>query len=555
MSGICGMAFQAGGTMHLIRKAISRSLPFGVVFFSLAGVACGETKQLGASLSLWACVPFAGILLSIAILPLLAAEFWHHHYGKVALGWALLFVVPFAIYHGVGEAFEEVLHTYVLEFIPFIILLWALYTVSGGIRIKGRLKGSPLLNTAILLIGTLLASWMGTTGAAMLLIRPLVRANAGRRYRVHQVVFFIFLVANIGGCLTPLGDPPLFLGFLKGVGFFWTVAHLLVPMFVATGLLLVAFFVLDTLLMKKEGEQGAAPEQAAEALGIEGGLNLLFLLGMIAAILYSGSALKDPTYFDAQVIAAARPAVATLQERIKEDEERIQQAPGKERPALVKDLLVSRGELNALNEEAEHKATRGLRLTSHVTLPYINLVRDGVLVLMGLLSLLLTAGETRRKNDFTWFPIVEVTKLFAGIFVTIIPAIAILKAGPLGSLDAVVSAVTSSDGSAVNTMYFWLTGSLSSFLDNAPTYLVFFNTAGGNAHFLMTEGAHTLMAVSAGAVFFGAMTYIGNAPNFMVRSIAAEAGVPMPSFFGYMLKWSLPFLVPTFILLTVLFVV
>lgn len=449
-----------------------------------AAETAGAPHLDGAELGLLWIAPFAGILLSIALLPLLAPRFWHHHFGKVAAFWTLLFLVPFTLTHGFGLALYEVLHTLFLEYIPFIILLLALFTVAGGVRLKGAIVGTPAVNTGLLFGGTLIASWMGTTGAAMLLIRPVIRANAWRRHKVHVIVFFIFLVANIGGSLTPLGDPPLFLGFLKGIDFFWPTVHLLVPMMLVASLLLAIFFVMDWWLFRRETEK--PPASTGETLGLEGGINLLLLAAIVGAVLLSG--VWDP----------------------------------------------------------------GIHLTVyHVEIALQNLVRDVLLLAIAYGSWRLTSAESRTANAFTWEPILEVAKLFAGIFLTIIPAIAILKAGTSGAMEPVVSLVTE-DGQPVESMYFWLTGLLSSFLDNAPTYLVFFNTAGGDAQSLMTTHAQTLVAISAGAVFMGANTYIGNAPNFMVRAIAEERGIKMPSFFGYML-WSLVFLVPLFGLTTVVF--
>ena len=206
----------------------------------------------GADLGLLWVVPFAGILLSIALFPLLAPNIWHHHFGKISAFWALSFLVPFALQFGFDLALYEVLHTVLLEYIPFIILLLALFTVAGGVRMTGSLRGTPAVNTGLLLLGTVIASWMGTTGAAMLLIRPLLKANDDRRHKVHVVVFFIFLVANIGGSLTPLGDPPLFLGFLKGVDFFWTAQHMLLPMMLISVILLAIFFAMDSYFYARE---------------------------------------------------------------------------------------------------------------------------------------------------------------------------------------------------------------------------------------------------------------------------------------------------------------
>ncbi|WP_300800297.1 sodium:proton antiporter [uncultured Desulfovibrio sp.] len=442
----------------------------------------------GPELSAVWVIPFACMLLSIAIMPLAIPHIWHHHFGKIAVFWGLAFLVPcFAVY-GAQVAIYELLHALLLEYVPFIVLLFALFTVAGGVRLKGSLVGTPAVNTGLLAVGTILASWMGTTGAAMLLIRPLLRANAHRRYRVHSVVFFIFLVANIGGSLTPLGDPPLFLGFLKGVTFFWTTTNLFLKTLFMVVALLTIFYVVDKTLYKKEGSPVPAvdPDAPKEKLGLDGSINLFFLLLIVGAVLVSG-------------LLQLGPAITIY----------------------------------------------------GVTIEGQNLLQVISLLSIAGLSWAFTSKQCRELNEFSWAPIEEVAKLFLGIFISMIPAIAILRAGTDGALAGVINMVFH-DGQPVNAMFFWLTGALSSFLDNAPTYLVFFNTAGGDAAHLMTDMASTLAAISAGAVFMGANTYIGNAPNFMVRSIAEERGVPMPSFFGYMM-WSVGILVPLFIILTFLF--
>ncbi len=448
----------------------------------------GAPHLEGADLGLVWCIPFVGILLSIALFPLLAPTFWHHHFGKVSAFWALAFLLPFLVVFGWQLTLFEVLHVALLEYIPFIILLLSLFTVAGGIRLTGRLVGTPVVNTGILLLGTVLASWMGTTGAAMLLIRPIIRANEWRRYKVHTMVFFIFLVANIGGSLTPLGDPPLFLGFLKGVDFFWPTGAMLVPMLIVSVLLLVLYYGVDSFLYRREtGAPSEEDEGNGESLGVAGKVNFLLLAGVVAAVLMSGVW----------------------------------------RPGVSFDVF-------------------------HVTVELQNLCRDLALLAIAYLSWVVTDRANRDANGFSWFPILEVGKLFAGIFLTIVPAIAILRAGTSGALEPVVSLVTGADGQPVEAMYFWLTGILSSFLDNAPTYLVFFNTAGGDAETLMGPLYGTLLAISAGAVFMGANTYIGNAPNFMVRAICEERGIAMPSFFGYMV-WSVGILMPIFLLVTLIF--
>lgn len=444
----------------------------------------------GTELSAMWVLPFACMLLSIAVMPLTLPHFWEHHFGGIAVFWGLAFLVPYFFAYGFSVAFYVLLHTLLLEYIPFLILIFTLFTVAGGVRLTGSLTGSPLVNTGLLAVGTILASWMGTTGAAMLLIRPLLRANAHRRYRVHSVIFFIFLVANIGGSLTPLGDPPLFLGFLKGVSFFWTTTHLFLKTFFISIVLLTIFYILDTVLFRREGSPALPrdPGKAEENLGLDGKINLLFLLGVVLVVLCSG--------------------------------------------------LVQMGEIAEVY---------GVPIEGQ------NLLRDLLLLALAKLSWKYTDQRCREMNGFSWTPIVEVGKLFLGIFVSMIPAIGILHAGTDGALAPLIRMV-SHNGEPVNAMYFWLTGALSSFLDNAPTYLVFFNTAGGDAAHLMADMGTTLAAISAGAVFMGANSYIGNAPNFMVRSIAEEQGVAMPSFFGYML-WSVGILVPLFGVITWLFFV
>ncbi len=439
----------------------------------------------GGSLSLLWALPFAGILLSIALFPLLAPHAWEHHQGKIAAGWALLVLLPMALAFGAGTALSALVHTALLEYIPFILLLLALFTVAGGIVIRGNIHGAPVANTMLLLIGMVLASFIGTTGASMVMIRPVMRANDDRRHNVHVVVFFIFLVSNIGGSLTPLGDPPLFLGFLRGVDFFWTTTHLVGETLLASAIVLAVFFAIDASVYRKEGRVRPDPTPD-NPVRVRGGINFALILVIIAAILMS----------------------ATL------------------------DL----GRVTVLGTEVE----------------LANALRDVIMVAVTFASLTLTPRADRAENGFSWGPIQEVAKLFAGIFVTIIPVLAMLKAGAGGPFAGLVALVTNPDGSANNDAYFWLTGGLSSFLDNAPTYLVFFELAGGDPGRLMTEGAPTLAAISAGAVFMGANTYIGNAPNFMVYAIAREGGVKMPSFFGYML-WSGAVLIPTFLVVTLVF--
>jgi Na+/H+ antiporter NhaD/arsenite permease-like protein len=451
--------------------------------------AAAAPHDLGQSLPIWSCIPFACMLLSIAFMPLVLPNFWHHHFGKVSGFWAAALGIPFVIAFR-SEAVHEILHIILADYVPFIILLWSLYTVSGGILLRGTLRGTPTVNSILLVIGTTLASWMGTTGAAMLLIRPFLRANHFRRNRSFMVVFFIFLVANAGGSLTPLGDPPLFLGFLHGVEFFWTL-NILPHMLTVCLILLAVYFVLDSYYYRKEGAQNRVPKGEKEPLKLEGIHNFLLLAGIVGSVLMSGT--------------------------------------------------VDWGEVSTLGI---HRAVQ-------------DWVRDGLLVAIGIVSLVTTRSQVREDNAFTWAPIIEVALLFIGIFITMLPCLLILKAGPKGEAAFLINAVTRP------AHYFWAAGSLSAFLDNAPTYLTFFSTALGSfypglpesqsvAH-LMVDHAVYLAAISAGSVFFGACSYIGNAPNFMVRSIAEEAGTKMPSFFGYIIKYSLVFLIPCFTVITFIF--
>ena len=438
----------------------------------------------GSALAAWWGLPFAGMLLSIALLPLLAPMFWHHHFGKVAAGWSIALLLPFAVQFGAGAAGQALVHTLLAEYLPFIVLLTALFTVSGGIYVRGNLHGSPALNTGLLALGAVLASVMGTTGASMVLIRPLIRANDNRKHTVHVFVFFIFIVSNIGGSLTPLGDPPLFLGFLKGVSFLWTAQHLLPETLFMVSSLLALFYGLDRYWYRREGVVARDPTPDTPSFGLDGAINLWPLIAVIGLVLMSGT---------------WKPGVSW----------------------------------QVFGTEVEAQ----------------NLLRDGLLVVVTAVSLWITPRAVREANQFDWGPMQEVAKLFIGIFITMLPVLAMLKAGGQGAFGAVAQAVTAPDGQPLPWAYFWFAGVLSSFLDNAPTYLVFFNLAGGDPVQLMGPLATTLAAISAGSVFMGANSYIGNAPNFMVKAIVEDRGLRMPSFFGYM-AWSTVVLLPLFVLVT-----
>lgn len=468
--------------MHALKILLAAAT---VLLPSLASAA----SMNGAELSIVWAIPFAGILLSIALIPLIAPHLWHHHYGKIAVAWGLACVIPIFMSFPTDVAVGSVAHAMIGDYVPFILFVGALFIVAGGIHIRSSFIGKPVVNAAILLVGGFMANLMGTTGAAMLLIRPLLTANEGRRYKMHTFVFFIFIVANIGGCLTPLGDPPLFLGFLRGVSFFWTAQHLFVPLVVTLAILLAVYLAIDTYFYRKEVTEGTFKPTVAPGtkFGIEGGINFIYLAVLIGAVLMSG-------------------------------------------------MWNSGIEVNVLGV---HLAGQGI-------------LRDVIFIIVAVLSILTTPKAAREANQFTWEPIKEVAKLFFGIFLCIVPVLEMLRAGHAGAFAPLVSLVSNEAGEFNNVMFFWLTGSLSAFLDNAPTYLAFFNLAGGDPVELMTTHAQTLMAVSMGAVFMGAVTYIGNAPNLMTVSIVRERGVKMPSFFGYMI-WSVGILFPTFFIIDLLF--
>ena len=426
-------------------------------------------------------IPFVGLLLSIALVPLVAPHFWHRRMAWVAAGWTLALLLPQAALFGPGVAAHTAWHAVLLEYLPFTALLLALFTVGGGILIQGGPWGTPAGNTLLLAIGTVLAGAMGTTGVSMVLIHPLLRANQARRQKVHLVVFFILLVSNVGGATTPLGDPPLYIGFLQGVPFTWPLLNITAKMATVALPLLAVFWVVDTVLARRE--RGHALRQP---LRLVGRANIPLLGGIIGCVLLQG---------------VWQPGAVDL----------FGTAIGIER-----------------------------------------LVAMAAFLAIMALSLRLTPRAAREGNLFAWDPMIEVAVLFLAIFVTIAPVLTMLAAGPAGPLAALLALTTTADGAHNPAAYFWLTGALSAFLDNAPTYLVFFQSAGGDVAQLTGADTRTLQAISAGAVFFGALTYIGNAPNLMVRSIAAHRGVRMPGFFGYML-WSCALLLPLFALVTLIF--
>lgn len=441
-----------------------------------------------SSIPLWICLPFVGVLLCIAVLPLIAGEWWEKHQPPVIALLSVLFIIPFAVMFGAGTAAETVLECIFNDYLTFIVLLFGLYCVAGNINLDGDLAGSPRVNIIMLIIGTFLSSFIGTTGSSMLFVRPMIKVNSWRKRRAHIMIFFIFLVSNIGGCLTPIGDPPLLMGFSRGISFTWSF-NLLPVLIVNMVLLLIIFYFIDKKEYKKDLADGLRPDISAVGtkISIKGLHNVIYLVMIILAVVLSG----------------VLPKLSAFQ-----------------------------------NAEGE---TLGIHIFGEVSFPVTSLIEVIIILLAAFLSFKTTRKEIRVENHFTWGAIKEVAILFIGIFITMQPALLILKSmgGSLGLTQPF--------------QMFWVTGALSSFLDNTPTYLVFLTTAGamhftsGIATAVGTIPQQMLMAISCGAVFMGANTYIGNAPNFMVKAISDENGIRMPSFFGY-LWWSVRFLIPVFVI-------
>ena len=441
----------------------------------------------------WMCVPFACLLLCIAIFPLIKAEWWEKNRIWAVIIWSLLFVIPFAVKFGVKAAAESVIECVIDDYIGFIVLLFGLFCVAGNIKVEGSMVGSPRVNVILLAIGTLLSSWIGTTGASMLLVRPIIKMNSWRKHKSHIMVFFIFLVSNMGGSLTPIGDPPLLMGFSRGVPFFWSLR--LFPILLFNMILeLTLFYFIDRRAYRRDIAKGRVPEikENEPLISFKGLHNIIFIGVIILAVILSG-------------------------------------------------VLP---ELSAFKDAAG--AVKGITVFENVKLTYPAIIEIGLILMAAYLSFKTTDAGIRKENHFTWGAIEEVAVLFIGIFITMQPVLMILKNVGAGL------------GISKPMEMFWITGSLSSFLDNTPTYLVFLTTAGAMG---MAQGVSTalgivsvkmLSAISCGAVFMGAVTYIGNAPNFMVKAISEENGIRMPSFFGYII-WSLCCLVPVFLIDTLLF--
>ena len=468
-------------------------LPAALSLLCTPALAAGDAAHAAAGVPGWLCIPFAALLLCVALGPIAVPHLWEKRQGVVVAILSVMLLVAYGMLQGGGAAVELGLECLVGDYIPFIVLLFGLFCVAGNITLEGDLAGSPRINVALLLFGTLLSSCIGTTGSSMLMVRPIIKMNAWRKRKRHIMVFFIFLISNIGGCLTPIGDPPLLMGFSRGVPFFWSL-RLFPIMALNVAILLITFYFVDMRAYRKDIAIGRKPDisKPGTDVHIDGLHNIMFLVGIVAAVILRGVLPTLPAFQDASG--------------------------------------------NVL----------GIHIYGHVTLTYPALIEIVMILLSALLSFKTTPASVRQANHFAWGAIKEVAVLFIGIFITMQPALMILKehGASLG----------------LNTPFqlFWVTGALSSILDTTPTYLVFLTTActmgasSGLATALGIVPEQMLIAISCGAVFMGANSYIGNAPNFMVKAISDENGIRMPSFFGY-LGWSAAFLLPVFLLDSLLF--
>ena len=425
-------------------------------------------------------VPFLGIIFSMSFIPLLFSKFWHKYGGLIPAFWGIIYIFSIAYVFGINEIFNAIFEPIFDHYIPFIILISSLYIVSGGIFIDFPRGEGAFFNTCFLFFGSLISGLIGTTGSATLLIRPLLRSNTNRQYKTHLVVFFIFLIANIGGISTPLGDPPLFIGFLEGVDFFWFIKNLYGYQLITTILLCLLFFVIDFYLLKRENYSKINKNNKEEHVIFRGKRNFLLIIGILTTVVLCN--------FDGSFI-----------------------------------LL---GE----------------------SFSYSPLLRNVILLSIAVVSMRITPHTIRERNSFSFEPIKEIVNLFACIFITVTPIISMLHQGTDGSLKFIFDWIAPNN-TIIAARCFWASGLLSSILDNAPTFLIFFHMLSGNAVELMTVKADLLAAISISTVFMGAITYIGNAPNLMVKSIAGNYGVKVPSFIGYMV-WSIGILIPVFFIIS-----
>jgi Na+/H+ antiporter NhaD/arsenite permease-like protein len=420
---------------------------------------------------------FVGLLLSLSFIPLLFPKLWHRYENYILSFWGVGCCVALIKMFGWSVFSHWFLEMISHDYIPFTVLLVAIFTINSGFHIDLKTTPSPLKNGIILAVASIFSSIIGPTGSSMIFLRPLIRINKDRKHQTHTIVFFIFTVANVGGALTPLGDPPIFIGFLNSVDFFWPIKYLFHPFCLVMACLLLIYFFIDTFFWKKET---LIPGDSSITCSIQGKRNIIFLLAVIVLV----------------------PLSSYL--------------------------------------------SLGSVIIAHIKLEMSHLVRDGFLLLFAICSYLITPKDIRHKNHFSWAPLSEVARVFLAIFTTMIPVTLLLQKGGNGPMSGLFKLMDHGPKA-----YFWLSGTLSAFLDNAPTYLLFFRLAGDNAKELM-QNVSILQAISLGTVLFGAMTYIGNAPNLMIRSIAKQSQIAMPSFVGY-IGWSCLFLLPVLFLLSLLF--
>lgn len=434
--------------------------------------------------SLFEAIPFLGVILSLSFLPLINQEFWHKNSKNVFAFWILLYVVIESANFGGSKTAIFMTESVLKHYIPFVLLVASLYITTGGIFVDfHKLKHGPVTNALFLLGGSIVAGWIGTTGASALLIRPFLRLNEGRKHKVHLVLFFIFLISNIGGVASPIGDPPIFMGYLEGVDFFWFIKNLFWYLTFTMLSVIAIFYCIDSYFWKKYDSDAQVSRPTSEQhITVLGKRNIVLLFAILLCLVFCN--------FD--------------------------------------------GGFSVVGIPIKHSSV----------------LRDGLLIIISVLSIKLSSGKERKRNGFSYAPIIEVAETFLAIFITVSPILNMLSVGKEGPLGFVFSAI-SPNGSLDIFRCFWIVGGLSMFLDNAPSFLIFFYLAGGDAANLMTENARYLVAISLNAVFMGAMTYIGNAPNLMMRSIAEASGIRMPTFIGYMLA-SFIVLIPIFFILSLM---
>ena len=467
--------------------------------------------------SFWQATPFVGALLSLSLLPLLAPAVWHRFENYILSFWGMLSVAVIMTSTTASSATHVLFDTIWNDYIPFVAIIFALFTITGGVHIHLHSRGTPFKNVCLLTIASFMASFVGTTGASILFIRPMLHFNKDRTYVIHTVIFFIFIVSNIAGCLTPLGDPPLFIGYLMKVPFFWPLTHLWQPFLFVFSALLLIYWRVDSYFFRREFTPSSH-----------------VMLGLDPSISKNAKSHKDGNAQPAEVlVSSTRMTKARIKKSISIE--------GKRNIALLGLIIITAIATPSL-PSIQFTKIFGV----DITFPDCSAIL--LFLSIGILSYRITPHSIHKKQHFNFHPVSEIARVFLCIFITLAPVSQMLAAGKNGPFAPLLSVMATANPAPY---YFWLTGLFSSFLDNAPTYIVFFELAGGNVANLTTTQAPILIAISLGAVFMGALTYIGNAPNFMVRSIAKQHGVYMPSFLGYM-GWSLLILLPLFLMMSLI---